>query len=202
MTPESANGSPNRVASRGTAFNSKNMTTKVGAAGISPRAEAGARAMIPPARRASASSRPSARPTAMAIVAISKFTAMRPSSNGRKADDSRSISGLMPPPSREHRLAPLEEQPEPAAQPDHDHHHRGIEDQQQRVGRGPAAGERRDVGERAQKLGRADEARDRRALSGIDQESHDLGRRAPQRPDQEIHASARQRLRRPPRQHP
>ena len=41
MTPESANGTPNSVASRGTAFSRKNMTTKVGAARISPMTDAG-----------------------------------------------------------------------------------------------------------------------------------------------------------------
>ena len=87
----------------------------------------------------------------------------------RQAVDQRAHAGAV--------ACALEQPPEPAAQPDHDHHHRGIEDQQQRVGRGPAAGERGDVGERAQELGRADEARDRRALGGIDQEGHDLGRR-------------------------
>ena len=35
MTPDSAKGTPNSVASRGMAFNRKNMTTKVGAAHIS-----------------------------------------------------------------------------------------------------------------------------------------------------------------------
>src|SRR5580700_8057241 len=157
MMPLSANGSPNRVASRGTAFSRKNMTTKVGAARISPMADAAAPAMTPPARRAKASSRPSARPTAMAMTAISKFTAMPPRNSGRKSDDSRSSNSFMtmPPPG--------------------------------------AAREARDVGERAQKLGRADEARDRRALGGIDQEGHDLGRRAAESPGEEIHPAGRPR---------
>ena len=95
MTPDSAKGTPNSVASRGMAFSRKNMTTKVGAARISEMIETVMAVTTPPLSRPAASSRPSARPMTRAMAAISKLTTMPARNFGRKSFDSRSISPLM-----------------------------------------------------------------------------------------------------------
>ena len=149
------------------------MTTKVGAARIRPISDVATRAQDAAAQPHQAPAEPpSARPTTSAMAAISKLTTMPARSCGRKSARDSCIADHATACRRSSQDLQL------AAQPDHDHHHDDVEDEQQRVGRGAAAGEGGDVGERAQQLGRADEARDRRALGGVDQERHDLRRRA------------------------
>src|SRR5256885_2866910 len=103
---------------------------------------------------------PQARPSAMAIPAISKLTAKPPKKRGRNSDERRSNSGLMAWDSC-WRVAAFEKRPEPSADPHDDHHHRRVEDQEQRIRCRAPARERSDIGEGAQQFRGADEARDR-----------------------------------------